>query len=433
LKIMRSLLQTILKILAKLILAKYKPEIIGITGSVGKTGAKEAIYSVLTAKFKVRQSLKNYNNEIGLPLTVIGVESSSRSLLGWLKIFFVTIKLLLKHDQDYPKILILEMAVDRPGDLDYLTDIAGCNIGVITSIGESHLEYFETLENIKIEKVTLIRKLARDGWAVLNVDDNRVRSVVKETKAKVFTYAIDGEADVSGKEIRIRFPSTGADGEEFGLSFKLTNHGSFAPVFLPNIISKAGVYAALAGAAIGVIKGLNLVEISQSLRKYDSPKGRMKFLSGIKNTFIIDDTYNASPTSSVLALETLGNIAARPGAYKYAVLGDMLELGVLSEPGHAAVGRAAVKNKIDKLIVVGERSRDIARGARNAGMKDDNIFHFATTAEAGKFIQARIKIGDIILVKGSQGARLEKIVQAIMAEPLRAGELLVRQGREWKK
>jgi len=429
---MKHLLQKVLKILAKLILVKYKPEVIGITGSVGKTSAKEAVYAVLKAKFKVRQSLKNYNNEIGVPLTIIGVESPLSSVFGWIKVFFLAIKLLIKNDQDYPKILILEMAADKPGDLDYLTDITDCKIGVLTAIGDSHIENFKTLDNIKNEKITLIRKLAKTGWAVLNLDDEKIAEAVKETKAKVFTFAIDREAQVRGQEIRLRFPVGEANNEEFGSSFKLIHQGSFAPVFLPGTISRAGVYSALAGAAVGVIYGLNLIKISQALKKYNSPNGRMKILSGIKKTFIIDDTYNASPVSSALALETLGQITVLAGANKYAVLGDMLELGALSEPGHEKVGRAVVKNKIDKLIVVGERSRDIARGAKAAGMKEDNIFHFATTDEAGKFMEERIKTGDIVLVKGSQGARLEKLVEKIMAEPLKAGELLVRQGREWK-
>ncbi|MDO8668407.1 MAG: UDP-N-acetylmuramoyl-tripeptide--D-alanyl-D-alanine ligase [bacterium] len=429
---MKSILQKILRILAKAILAKYKPEVIGVTGSVGKTGAKEAIYAVLAGKFKVRKSVKNYNNEIGAPLTIIGVESSLRSVFGWLKVFIRAIKLLLRNDQDYPKMLILEMAADKPGDLDYLTDIAGCKVGVITSIGDAHIENYKTLEKVRLEKATMIRKLDKTGWAVLNIDDDKILASAKETKAKVFTYAIDKEADIQGKEIRLKFPLDDNGRAEFGLSFKLINHGSFAPVFLPNIISKAGVYAALSAAAVGIIKGLNLVEISQALRKYDSPKGRMKFLFGIKKTFIIDDTYNASPASAILALETLGSIVKKGSENKYAVLGDMLELGALSEAGHQAVGRAIVKNQIDKLIVVGERSRDIARGALAAGMKSDDIFHFAAAAEAGKFIEERIKTGDIILVKGSQGARMEKIVKELMTEPLRAEELLVRQGREWQ-
>jgi len=429
---MKSLLQKILKILAKAVLKKYQPEVIGVTGSVGKTGAKEAIYCVLAGKFKARQSIKNYNNEIGLPLTIIGAESSSRSLSSWLKIFFSAFKLLLKRDPNYPKILVLEMAVDRPGDLAYLTNIAPPHIGVITAIGESHLEYFKTLEKIKEEKATLIRRLPKNGWAILNIDNDAVKSVIKETKARVISYAIDSQAEVRAQEIRLKLAATKAPAEELGLSFKLTHQGSFTPVFIPNLISRAGVLACLAAAAVGIVKGLNLVEISQALKRYESPKGRMRFISGIKNSYVIDDTYNSSPASSILALETLHNISLDSGAYKYAVFGDMLELGHLSEPGHQAVGQAVVKDEIDKLIVVGERSRDIARGAKAAGMKDDDIFHFAATAEAGEFLAERIKSGDIVLVKGSQGARMEKIVKRIMAEPARAGELLVRQSGEWQ-
>ncbi|OGF23998.1 hypothetical protein A3H66_02535 [Candidatus Falkowbacteria bacterium RIFCSPLOWO2_02_FULL_45_21] len=431
---MKTLLQKILKILAKAILAKYRPEIIGITGSVGKTSAKEAIYRVLaSAKFKVRQNINNYNNEIGLPLTIIGAASPLNSPLGWLKVLFLAVNLLLKNDRTYPKILVLEMAADKPGDLNYLTDIAHCDIAVITSIGDSHLEFFKTLDNLKIEKATLIRKLSKSGWAVLNIDDDNVKATIKETEARVFTYGINNEVDLGGREIRIKFSSAEKEKDGFGLTFKLIRGGSFAPVFLPDIISHSGVYAALAGAAVGIIKGLNLVDISRALKKLSSPKGRMKVLAGIKNTFIIDDTYNSSPLSSVSALAALGGLTVSDQTYKYAILGDMQELGAASVAGHEAVGRAVVKNKVNILIVVGERSRDIARGAKAAGMKPDNIFHFAAPEEAGKFVKERIKTGDIVLVKGSQAMRLEKIVKEIMAEPLRASELLVRQGREWEK
>ncbi|MFA6306392.1 MAG: UDP-N-acetylmuramoyl-tripeptide--D-alanyl-D-alanine ligase [Patescibacteria group bacterium] len=429
---MKSLTQKILKILAGLILKKYRPEIIGITGSVGKTGAKEAIYVVLNAKFNVRRSLKNYNNEIGVPLTIIGAASPAKSIFGWMQVFFLAIKLLIKPDENYPKILILEMAADKPGDMSYLTGMVKPNIGVLTSIGDSHIENFGSQERIKQEKSVLIKTIDRQGWAVLNIDDQRIAPLVKEAKAKVLTYAIDNQADFSGKEIRLVFVPSLSEKDKLGMNFKLLNNGSFAPVFLPNVISKAGVYAALAAAAVGVAKGLNLVEISQALNKYSPPNGRMKLLLGVKGTYIIDDTYNASPAASILAIETLAVIPKKGGENKYAVLGDMLELGEFTKAKHQEVGRAVVKNKIDKLIVVGERSRDIARGALNSGMSQDDIFHFAATDEAGKFIQERIKTGDLILVKGSQGARMEKVVKEIMAEPLRAKELLVRQGEEWE-
>lgn len=138
-----------LKYLAKKILAKYKPRIVGITGSVGKTSAKEAIFAVLSAKFRVRQSLKNYNNEFGLPLSIIGTESPGKNLFGWLKIFWQAYKLILVTDKKFPEILILEMGVDKPGDMDYLNSIAATDIGVVTGIGEAHLENFGSVEKIK--------------------------------------------------------------------------------------------------------------------------------------------------------------------------------------------------------------------------------------------------------------------------------------------
>ncbi|MBI4779279.1 UDP-N-acetylmuramoyl-tripeptide--D-alanyl-D-alanine ligase [Candidatus Falkowbacteria bacterium] len=428
---MKLFLQKLLKISAKSILKKYHPEIIGITGSAGKTGAREAIYAVLSAKLKVRRNLKNYNNEIGVPLTVIGAASPAKSIFGWIGVFSAALKLLLKKDKNYPKILILEMAADKPGDMDYLTEMVKPNIGVITSIGDSHIENFGSLEKIKQEKSVLIRIIDENGRAVLNVDDRQVKSLIKETKAKVLTYAIDSEAEISGKEMKLLFALSLEGKDKLGINFKLLNNHAFIPVFLPNVISKAGVYAALAGAALGVIKGMNLVEISRAFKKYSPPNGRMKLLLGVKDTYIIDDTYNASPAASILAVETLAGIAKQSRENKYAVFGDMLELGEFSQKKHEEVGRVIAKNKIDKLIVAGERSRDIARGAIKAGMKEDNIFHFASAEEAGKFIQERIKSGDIILVKGSQGARMEKVVKEIMAEPLRAKELLVRQGKEW--
>ncbi len=429
---MKKVLQKLLKISAKLILKKYNPEVIGITGSVGKTGAREAVYAVLSSKFKARRSLKNYNNEIGTPLAIIGAVSPAKSIAGWIKIFFSVGKLLLKKDKNYPEMLILEMAADKPGDMDYLTGIIKPNIGVITSIGHSHIENFGSIEKIKHEKLILLKNIKPGGRAVLNIDDSRLKAVAEKNGIHISTYGINNEAEVRGKEINLMFDFHADGQDKLGINFKLFNNNAFVPVFLPNSISKAGVYAALAGARVGIIKGMNLVEISQSFKRYSPPNGRMKLLKGIKNTYIIDDTYNASPASSILALETLSGMPKKGLENKYAVFGDMLELGEFSQAKHEEVGVSVAKNKIDKLIVVGERSRDIARGALSAGMRQDDIFHFTDTESAGKFIQERIKSSDIILVKGSQGARMEKVVKEIMAEPMMAEELLVRQGKEWE-
>lgn len=439
---MKKIIQFKLKILAKIILAKYKPDVIGITGSVGKTSAKEAVYATLSSKFNARRNIKNYNNEIGVPLTVIGADSPGKSVFGWLAVFFKALKLILIRDENYPRILILEMGVDRPGDMDYLNSIVKCKVGVVTLIGPVHLEFFGAISNIQKEKGKLISNLPKSGRAILNYDDEKVRQMSKLTEAAALAYGFDENADVRAREAVFSFSDI-ADKSEFGalaanaaklagVSFKLSYNGSTAPVLLPNVIGYAAVYAALAGAAAGIVYGLNLIEISQALRKFNSPRGRMNLINGIKNTLIIDDTYNSSPQSSIAALEITGKVPLARGARRFAVLGDMLELGGYSEQGHKEVGRQAVKDKIDKLIAVGERARDIARGAEKAGMPADNIFHFARAEEAGKFIQEKINEGDLILVKGSQGMRMEKVVKEIMAEPLRGKELLVRQDEMWE-
>ncbi|MCK4553647.1 UDP-N-acetylmuramoyl-tripeptide--D-alanyl-D-alanine ligase [Candidatus Parcubacteria bacterium] len=417
-------------------MAKYKPDIVGITGSVGKTSTKEAIYTVLASKFKVRRNIKNYNNEIGLPLTIIGADSPGRSIIGWYIVFSKALKLILFKDKGYPKILVLEMGVDRPGDMKYLNSIVKCKVGVITSIGPVHLEFFGSINNIQKEKGGLIKNLTKSSWAVLNYDDEKVRQIGNNTEAQILIYGFDEKADVRALSYAEASASKHqVDSENannlVGVSFKLSYNGSTVPVLLPKVIGYAAVYAALAGSAVGVAYGLNLVEIVQSLREFKSPRGRMNLVKGIKNTLIIDDTYNSSPQSSISALDVVKKIPLAKSARRFAVLGDMLELGSMSEQGHRQVGKKALKTGINKLIVVGERARDIARGAKDAGMTKDNIFHFSQAEKAGKFIQERISEGDLILVKGSQGARMEKIVKEIMAEPLRAKELLVRQDEQW--
>jgi len=424
---MKKILQFKLKILAKMILAKYNPEIIGITGSVGKTSTKEAIYTVLKKKYRVRENIKNYNNEIGLPLSIIGVETAGRSLIKWIVVFIKAWQLILFKDKNYPEILILEMGIDRPGDMKYLTDIVKCKIGVVTTIGTVHAEYFDSIDSIQKEKGELFKTILQGGWSIINYDDERTRKMIDLSKAKVLTYGFDKKAQVRADEINYSFQNN----EINGLSFKLFYNGSVLPVALPNILSKASVYSALAGVAVGLAYDMNLIEIGLALREMRSPVGRMNLIEGEKKTLIIDDTYNAEPKSMAMAIETAKIIPVEDGAKKYAVLGDMLELGQYSEEAHQKIGELVFATEMDYLIVVGERSQDIARGAKAAGMSPDLIFHFDTSDEAGKFIEDRMKQGDLILVKGSQGVRMEKIVKEIMANPMQAENLLVRQGEEW--
>ncbi|MFA4999751.1 MAG: UDP-N-acetylmuramoyl-tripeptide--D-alanyl-D-alanine ligase [Patescibacteria group bacterium] len=427
---MRKILQLKLKTLAKLILKKYQPTIIGITGSLGKTSAKEAVAAVLRDTVSVRMSEKNYNNEIGLPLTIIGASSAGRDIFGWLKVFARAGRLLFFKDKNYPRVLILEMGVDRPGDMEYLTAIAPPQIGIVTAVSYSHLEYFGELINIKKEKQVLIKKIEPEGTAILNYDNEATREMAADSRVRTLTYGLDEGADLRAQDIV--YNGTKGNYEFNGLNFKLNYKGSVVPVFMDNVMSETAVYAALAAAAVGILFERNLVEIARSLKDFSLPAGRMKLLPGLKNSFIIDDTYNSSPEASGAALKTLGDFKIEEPALKYAVLGDMLELGAYTEEGHRLVGEKVARAGINCLIAVGERARDIVRGAAEAGLDDAVLFCFDRPEEAGKFLQNRIKAGDVILIKGSQGARMEKVVKEIMAEPERAKELLVRQGKEWE-
>ena len=428
---LKKLLEKILRIFATAVLNKYRPEIVAITGSVGKTSTKEAIYSVLSGGFSVRKNFKNYNNEIGIPLTIIGAETGGHSIFRWLAVFLKAIRLIIATDKNYPKILILEMGADKPGDIKYLTDFVPIKIGVVTRVAPVHLEFFGSLEAVAKEKGNLIQALKKDGFAVLNGDDRLVSQMAQKTKAKIITFGLLPQADIYAKEIAVSYSLSQKNIASIqGVSFKLAYEGKTLPVLLPQILGEHLVYSALAAIAVGVIYNLNLHDILEGLKKFEPPKGRMRLVKGIKNTLIIDDTHNSSPLAARKALSTLGQINIGEGK-KFAVLGDMLELGRYTEPGHQAVGEAVVESGVDYLITVGEMSRDISRAAIEKGMSQDQCFHFRNSIEAGQFLQDRINAGDLILIKGSQGVRLEKAVKEIMAEPQRAKEFLVRQEKSW--
>ncbi len=402
---MLKILQYILKLLAQKILLKYHPEIIAITGSVGKTSAKEAIAAVLLNKFVVQRNIKNYNNELGVPLTIIGAETAGKNIFKWLAVFWRAKKLLLFRDKNYPKILILELAADRPGDMDYLLDFVSPRIGVLTRIGPVHLEKFGTQEKILEEKSKLIKSLPKDGFAILNYDYKDVLSLCDSTKAKCVTYGFDEGADVRAKNILYGRGQT---------TFTLEYGGTTMPVVLLHAAGKPQIYAMLAGICCGIAKGMDLEEIKEALKNYSPPKGRGNVLKGIKNTLIIDETYNASPQAVEAALENLKNLSGKDRAI--AVLGDMLELGPISKDAHLAIGKKVAELELNYLFTAGIRAKDIARGAREGGMIKDRIFEFSDNTSLGKFLQEKMEQGDVILVKGSRGMKMEEIVQEIIEQ-----------------
>lgn len=429
---MRKVIERILRFLARVIIKKYKPFIIGITGSVGKTSAKEAIALVLKKKFFIRASPKNYNNELGLPLTIINSRAQGKNFLGWLRVFLkglLEIILPLK----FPKILVLEMAADKPGDIAYLTKIAPCQIGVITAIASVHLEKFKTIENILKEKEIIVTHLPTDGWAILNADDKRLMEIKNKIKAKILTFGFSEKADLKAIEVKLDQEITEKGELKInGLIFKVNYQGNIVPFSLPKILARHQIYSALVGISLGLRQGLNLVEISEILKDFEALPGRMRLMPGIKGSLIIDDTYNSSPSAVLAALETLNEILTLPGRRKIVVLGDMLELGPISEKSHFEIGKKIAGYNFGMLISLGNLAKKISEGARQNGMKEESIFEFNKREEVIEFLKEKIIYGDLILLKGSQGMRMEKIVKEIMAEPEKAKELLVRQGREWE-
>lgn len=426
-KTAKKILQWSLVWVSVRILRKYKPKIIGVTGSVGKTSTTQAIYAALNNHFSLRKNIKNYNNEIGVPLSIIGSETGGKSIFKWLNIFTKAVAMLFFKQKDYPDFLLLEMGADRPGDIKHLSETYRLDTGVVTSVSEVHAQFFGSLDRIAKEKSQLVRHLPKDGFAILNNDDDRTAAMKKVTNAKVVTYGLKEDADICATAVSISHDINHIQ----GISFKLKYKGSTIPVLLPKVVGRHLVYPALAAIAVAISYGLNPHDIIENLKMFEPPQGRMRLIAGIKGTIIIDDTYNSSPIACKRALEELGAIELKSNGKKYAVFGDMLELGEITERAHQEIGREVHNLGIDYLIAAGERSRDFIRGAEKAGMAKEKCFQFVNAQEAGKFLQERLSPGDLVLVKGSQGMRMEKVVKEIMAEPQRASELLVRQDSGW--
>ncbi|MDD4289868.1 MAG: Mur ligase family protein [Patescibacteria group bacterium] len=425
---MLKILKHILRILSKLILKKYKPEIIAITGSVGKTSAKEAIGQILSKKFKVRRTSGNLNNEIGVPLTIIGfTKSPNKSFFGWILVFIKAASLLIFRDRKYPTKLIIEMGADHPGDIEYLVDFTAVNIGVLTRISKVHVEFFKSIEGVLDEKRKIFNKMSKDSYAVLNNDDERIAPLKNELKCKNITFGIKNESDVWATDLQI-VKKEGV----LGMNFKIRYKGNVVPVFIPDSLGLAQVYAFLTATTIGLIYGMNLVEISIFAKHYISPHGRTRLINGIKDSYVIDDTYNSNPDALKVAIDLLSDMKNIITGKKIVVLGDMLELGEESEQLHEEMGKYIFdKNDIDYVLTIGDCTKYIFNYLQKNLFK--NSYHFETKDDLIKYLKSILEQDSLILVKGSQGARMEFIVRAIMKSPGLASKLLVRQDKDWIK
>jgi UDP-N-acetylmuramoyl-tripeptide--D-alanyl-D-alanine ligase len=415
---------------SKLVLAKYKPKVIAITGSVGKTSTKDAVYATIAHISHVRKSEKSFNSELGLPLTILGCPNGWNNIFAWLKNLWKGLWLFLcKHK--YPKWLVLEVGIGKAGDMDRTASWLKTDAVIMTTIGTTpaHIEFFSSTKHLIEEKSKLIKTLKKDGLLVLNADDEAVLEMKHKTKCVTITYGFSEGADVVGSAESIFYNEAG---EPAGLIFRVDAGGVSLPVTIEGVFGKNHIYAALASLALSVGLKFNLLNAIESLKNYEFPPGRMCLLKGINDTLIIDDTYNSSPFACESALSTLGEIKHKEinTGRKIAVLGDMLELGKHTEEAHKNIGKFA-STKAEVLLVVGPRAKAIKDGALEAGMTPENIFDFSNSTEAGEFLKNFIKRGDMILVKGSQGMRMERTVGEILLDQENKEKLLVRQDAEW--
>ncbi|MBI3968037.1 MAG: UDP-N-acetylmuramoyl-tripeptide--D-alanyl-D-alanine ligase [Chloroflexi bacterium] len=343
--------------------------VVGVTGSVGKTSTKEAIAAVLERRYQVRKNEANYNNEIGLPLTLIDLEPELECA-------------------------VLEMGMYDVGEIARLCELAQPTIGVVTNVGPVHLERLGTIERIAQAKGELVAALPADGWALLNADDQRVRGMASRTKAQVVTFGFGATADLRATDVAVR----GLDGVTFTLHWREERRPIASPA-----LGRHSVYAALAAAGVALVDGLSLDEVVGALGALP-PGLRLNVLAGRNGSRIIDDTYNASPASVIAALDLLATLDGR----KVAVLGDMYELGSAEESGHREVGRRAAE-VLDALYAVGPRARWIGEEARTCGLAA------VETVAAKPEVSYEPQPGDSILVKGSRGMRMEEVVARLAA------------------
>ncbi len=355
---------------------RFDPLVVGVTGSIAKTSTKEAIAAVLAGSRRVLKSEGNQNNEIGLPLTVL--------------------RLGPQHDA-----LVLEMGMYVGGEIADLAAIGRPSIGVVTAVQAVHLSRIGTLEAIEQAKGELLEALPPDGTAILNADDGIVTGMDRRSAARPLRYGFAETADVRAGSVT----SLGLD----GMRFRLRTPAGEADVMIPTI-GRLSVHNALAGAAVGVVAGLSLDAIATALRAGWAAPHRVEVVR-LRGVTVIDDSYNASPGSVRAALDLLTTIPGRP----VVVLGEMLELGDEHDAGHHAVGEAAARIA-DRLVVVGDDAGGIVEGALAAGLPPDHIQHVGDAEAAIDALRPRLRDGDVVLVKGSRGIGLDRLVDALRLE-----------------
>jgi UDP-N-acetylmuramoyl-tripeptide--D-alanyl-D-alanine ligase len=359
--------------------ARFAIPVVAVTGSNGKTTTKELIAAVLATRWRVLKSAASFNNQWGLPLTLL--------------------RLGPEHG-----VAVVEIGTNQPGEIAALAAIAAPTVGVVTIVVAQHTEFLGSIDGVREEKAALVRALPATGAAVLNADDPRVLGMAADTRARVVTFGASPSADVR------LVSDVVAEGD--GLRFSLTHGAARAEVRLA-LAGRHNAVNALAAAAAGIACGVGLDEVARGLGAAEPVKGRCVWreAGGVR---ILDDSYNANPLSLRAALET---VTARRGRGRLVVaLGDMLELGAIADEAHREAGRSIAALGVDELLGIGPRARLAVESARAAGLGEAR--HVTTFEDTVAHLLKRLAPGDVVLVKGSRGMRLERVVDALMARLL---------------
>lgn len=372
-----------LQSLAKAWCSELGPIVVGITGSSGKTTTKDMVATVLTQKYKVHCNKENFNNEIGLPLTIL-------------------------NSPEQTEIMVLEMGMRGSGQIKELCDICKPTLGVITNIGTTHMELLGSQENIAQAKWELIESLGDTGTAVLNAEDYYSVQLANSITLKKIYYGTTGryyDPDVRGSDLQVS--------GKIGTTFEVDFQGSKETVDLP-LPGEHNVLDALAALSVGSHFNIPLSQGAQALEGLKLSKMRLDIFEGIQESIIIDDAYNANPESMKASLSVL---AQRGGEKSVAVLGEMYELGDLSFSGHREVGNAVANLGINRLVTVGKMAEGIAQGAKDAGLSERDIYVCSDCEQAVyevKGIIQRMGAETWVLIKGSRGMRMENITKKLV-------------------
>jgi UDP-N-acetylmuramoyl-tripeptide--D-alanyl-D-alanine ligase len=348
-------------------------QVVAVTGSNGKTTTKDMVASILARLGPTVKNPGNYNNDIGLPLTLFQARKEHR-------------------------FIVVEMGMRGLGEISRLAAIARPHIGVVTNVGPVHLELLGSLTNIARAKGELIAALPPDGWAVLNGDDPHVKAMAAQHKGQSLFFGLNS-GQLKAQGIR-------QDGG--GVAFTLCWEGEKADVQLP-LPGRHNVYNGLAAAGVGLTLGASLEDIRRGLATFEPSKMRMEVCPLPQGIVVLNDAYNASPLSMAAALDTLEDF---PGEMKIALLGDMLELGPQGVELHRQLGRQGAKI-VDALITIGPLGREIAQGAKEAGLT--RVEHCADHGEALEILEKWAEPGSVILVKASRGMALERVITPFIA------------------